>query len=1455
MKLTHNPDPVASCIQEKTKFLFVPQLHSPSSGIAAQQPFITNIRLMKTISTSFLITILILTLTVSSEAQINRANEKKSVAYRASYQRVASGCMGYHSLEIREGSLWGWGANDYGTIGDGTTSGKTSPVQIGTDNNWVRVATGNIHSLGLKSDGTLWAWGDNSIGQLGNGTLIAETSPVQIGTADNWVSISAGIIHSIGLKSDGTLWAWGDNSLGQLGDGTMTEQDYPVQIGTENKWISISAGGLHSFGLKSDGTLWAWGFNDHGELGDGTTNSQAAPVQIGTDNNWITVSAGMYHSIALKSNGSLWAWGYNADGAVGDGTGITQYSPVQIGIDNKWTAITASQLHSIGLKSDGSLWTWGYNADGELGDGTTVSRLSPIKIGAENDWVSIAAGASHSFGSKSDGTVWAWGYNSEGQLGDGTTLLKTDPIQTSVILKDWLILSGGDNHSVGLKLDGKLWSWGDNSFGQLGDGTIIQRKSPVQIGTGNNWISIDAGAWHNLALRSDGTLWAWGQNIKNQLGDGTTVNKIIPVQIGIDHNWVSIAGGETHSLALRSDGTVWAWGENVNGQLGDGTTVNRSAPVQVGFDNNWVAISTGKDHSLGLKSDGTLWGWGRNDLGQLGDGTNINRASPVQIGIGNDWTNMVAGGSHNLAIKSAGTLWGWGSNNFGEIGDGTNVGKTSPVQIGSNSKWIGLAADHSHSLAMRSNGTVFGWGHNIDGELGITVTSNQQSPVLVSGNDWIYVTTGGSHSLALKSDRYKYCSTGKNANGQLGDGTIINASSFVCNTICNLNGSGTATPVSCFGNADGEANITLTGADAGVSGTYSVDMATSQTYNTIPFTITGLTAGSHTIIVTTTGGCISPSIIVNVAAPPPIAASGLTTPVTCFGNANGTATITLTSSGTSSPGTYTVDGGTSQPYTTNPFIITGLTPGNHTIVATVTAGGCVSSDIYVNVGSTAVFTASYIKTSLSSCSGLPDGTITVTPTGGIAPYTYSWTGITGSGNPATTVFTAGNTSSLTGLNYGFYNVIITDAGGCGVITINNIHVEIGYPVSISNSGSISSSCSNTGSIILYANSGLPPYTYNLTSTAGPFQAGNTFTGLAAGTYTAYVKDAGGCVSTKAGIMINAAVPITVSPIAKAASSCTNDGSIEIYRSGGIPPYSYSLNAVNYQAGNTFTALAAGPYTAYVKDSKGCVGQQNITVTAGAPLSVTANKINTSNCIYDGSIRAFPSGGVAPYTFNLNGGPYQPGTVFSGLGAGNYIVRVKDIKGCIGSVAVSISIAPIIVTAYANPASNCFTTNGRIQLFRSGGYGPYTYSLDAANYQQSNVFTNLSAGVYNGFVQDSKGCVGLLQDIIVGPNCIPDFAKNTNSLISNTFKMTRNNAGLKINLFPNPSATEFTLILDSNNDAEMFSIRITDLQGREIYKSKAVVGKQYKFGKELITGVYIVEVMHGRMKELVKLVKE
>lgn len=344
------------------------------------------------------------------------------------------------------------------------------------------IAAGNNHSLAVRNDGTVWAWGYNNCGQLGDGTTFNGTSPVQVQGLTGIIAIAAGREHSLVVKNDGTVWAWGSNEDGQLGDGTYSSPTGAVQVKGLNNVTAVAAGNSHSLALKSDGTVWAWGYNYRSQLGDGTTSTSATAVQAQGLSNISSIAARSDHNIAVKNDGTVWTWGDNSYGQLGDGTYNYRSTPVQVlGADGTGfltgvSTVSTGGGYDVAVKNDGTVWAWGSNRYDQLGYGTPGA----VQVQVLDNVTAIAAGYYHSLALKSDGTVWAWGYNGYGQLGDGTTNFKQIAVQVPGLSTVTAIAAGG-NHSLVLKQDATVWSCGDNELGQLGDATISNRNSLVQV--------------------------------------------------------------------------------------------------------------------------------------------------------------------------------------------------------------------------------------------------------------------------------------------------------------------------------------------------------------------------------------------------------------------------------------------------------------------------------------------------------------------------------------------------------------------------------------------------------------------------------------------------------------------------------------------------------------------------------------------------------------------------------------------------------------------------------------------------------------------------------------------------------------------------------------------------------------------------------------------------------------
>jgi alpha-tubulin suppressor-like RCC1 family protein len=360
-------------------------------------------------------------------------------------------------------------------------------------------------------------------------------------------------------------------------------------------------------------------------------------------------------------------------------------------------------------------------------------------------------------------------------------------VDTSPVTMAYATVAAGYDHTLAIKVDGSLWAWGRNQFGQLGLGDMgANRLVPTQVGEDKDWVSLSAGEDHTLAIRADGSLWAWGQNDYGQLGlgdNGFDTDRVVPTRVGFLNDWAAVATYYNHSLALKADGSLWAWGWGQDGQLGlgaSGAEADRNVPTRVGTDSDWAAVAAGYYHTLAVKSDGSLWAWGENDRGQLGlgnSGSGTGRNVPTKVDAGSDWTTVSASFYHALALKTGGGLYGWGFNSSGQLGLGDNDNRNVPTIVDTLDDLIAVRASNAHTLALKADGSVWAWGNNSYGQLGLSDSgpgTNRNLPNKVGMlGDWTSVATGSFHSMSHKVDGAIWA-RGRNTSGQLGLGDTPN---------------------------------------------------------------------------------------------------------------------------------------------------------------------------------------------------------------------------------------------------------------------------------------------------------------------------------------------------------------------------------------------------------------------------------------------------------------------------------------------------------------------------------------------------------------------------------------------------------------------------------------------------------------------------------------------------------
>jgi len=559
-------------------------------------------------------------------------------------------------------------------------------------------------------------------------------------------------------------------------------------------------------------------------------------------------------------------------------------------------------------------------------------------------------------------------------------------------------------------------------------------------------------------------------------------------------------------------------------------------------------------------------------------------------------------------------------------------------------------------------------------------------------------------------------------------------------TLINTNGpqlSFTNTNASCGSNTG-----TVTANATGGASPYQYSINNGATYQTNNF-FTGLTSGVYTLVVKDANNCLN-SALVTITTSPAVFITAIPAAATCGSN-NGT--ITAFGSGGTAPLQFSIDGNNYQP--SNIFI--GVTPGSYTVYVKDASGCFATTTITVANSPAPTVTA----TSTGALCNNVNGTITANGNGGIAPLQYSING---------TTFQTGNI--FTGLAAGNYTVTIKDATGCTNIASVTV-ASTGGPTASATS-TVSACNVNNGTITITASGGAPGYQYSINGTT--YQAGNTFINLAAGNYVAYVKDANGCIGTFSIAVGNTAAPSIIA-VPTPTSCSVNDGIITITASGGAGGYQYSIDGTTYVAGFVFTGLASGNYTAYVKDANGCIRSANVFVANVSGLSLTVSTIVSSCGSNNGTITATATGGAAPLQYSIDGVTYQGSNIFTGLGAANYTVYVKDANGCIVTRPATVgTVSGPSLSVTVQQQATCGTASGVIRATGSGGVAPLTYNIDGGAFQPTGIFI-VAAGLHTILVKDATGCLSPAQVVTItnsgSGNAITDVTFTVNGVLTCT----------------------------------------------------------------------------------------
>ncbi len=472
------------------------------------------------------------------------------------------------------GDLYAWGENRWGQLGNGGNASSSTPIQVASDQNWGSVKAGLSHSVAVTTSGSLYVWGYNENGELSDSNSGNIMIPVRVGENNAWSSVqSAGYGFSIAMKTDTSLFSMGANHFGQLGDGTAWKA-FPVLI--------------KLFTVDSDND----GMDDHLDTCPNTPGGESIDAngcsdsQKDSDNDGVTDNLdqcpGTTDGAFANSEGCAYYQRDDDEDGVKNNIDVCFDTPPSASVDANGCSDPHQDLDDDGIINDRDACP--TSPENELiginGCSASEIRMSTALVTSKYD---------HSLFISPEGSLYAWGKNEYGQLGDGTMDDKTIPTPIGNPDSRWIAVSSGYDHTMAIKDDGTLYGWGNNEAGVLGlEIPGDSELSPTQVGSDNDWAQISSGSSFNIAIKTDGSLYAWGDNYYGELGDGTTTEKSSPVRIGQENDWISVSAGDMHCLALKSDGTLHAWGQNDFGQLGDGTYIPKTiqcklVPKMTGF--------------------------------------------------------------------------------------------------------------------------------------------------------------------------------------------------------------------------------------------------------------------------------------------------------------------------------------------------------------------------------------------------------------------------------------------------------------------------------------------------------------------------------------------------------------------------------------------------------------------------------------------------------------------------------------------------------------------------------------------------------------------------------------------------------------------------------------------------------------------------------------------------------
>jgi alpha-tubulin suppressor-like RCC1 family protein len=697
---------------------------------------------------------------------------------------------------LANGTAKCWGSNTLGELGIGTTVDTGTPTTVQHLTNVKSVSTGGLFSCALQRTGAVWCWGANTSGELGRAGADS-TTPVALTGLTGTAAVATAFDTACALNANGTVKCWGSNEFGQLGIGLPAGgfRATPTLVSGLSGVVGITAGFRHFCALRGNGAVVCWGANGSRQVSPSAASTLTKPTPVAGVTTAVAIDAGSMTSCALLSSGAVVCWGTDLLNTVTIASVSPLATPPPVPGISGATQISVGDGHACALLANATATCWGDDGYGELGAGSASGTPRRVSVAGLTGITAISAGSYVTCATLTTGAVKCWGANWHGQLGKGSLDVSTRATKV-VGITNATAIGAGTEHACATLSTKRVKCWGTNYNGTLGTGTTwYNSPTPQQVvGITNADAVIAAGGGSTCVRRGNGaSASCWGNNSSGQLGDGTVINRSTPVNVvkrSPGDSFASLAVGDFSSCAVVKSGVAWCWGANDWGQLGDGTNTSSKTPVTVALLGAASSVSVGNRTACARRAfDGYVVCWGSNSQGALGRNllpTIVNQsATPSLITAGGSVASVAVGGSSGCATTALGTVECWGANDTAQLGLG-NVLDTRPAPLyvpaftglTDTTSATMVAPGGDHSCAVTRHGTVMCWGSNQQGAVGIANTSGvQKVPVNVQGITAVSPTTtavsvvvGYDFSCALMADHTIDC-WGSNMNGQLGNGS------------------------------------------------------------------------------------------------------------------------------------------------------------------------------------------------------------------------------------------------------------------------------------------------------------------------------------------------------------------------------------------------------------------------------------------------------------------------------------------------------------------------------------------------------------------------------------------------------------------------------------------------------------------------------------------------------------